>query len=73
MDPDTWPMGVSVREFLQKPKLGDFIDTLNTPKLRESQREKKQRLAEKNEQKSMKPSISEEVVTLTEQMETGEK
>lgn len=57
MDPSIWPKSISVREFKLKPVFGDFLPAQGTPYQRESQREKKQRLTEKNEQQT--PTTSE--------------
>lgn len=47
MDPDTWPSGNTVREFLLTPTLGDFIMPLFNDKQQEQQ---KQQSNEKNEE-----------------------
>lgn len=59
MDPDTWPRSVSVREFRLKTTLGDFMPILNPQVNRESQKEKKLRLGEKNQTPSMNQSNNE--------------
>lgn len=54
LDPDTWPNTISVREFLQKPTLGDYMPFLNTPRSQTAQRNKVQKTEQKNEQQPTK-------------------
>lgn len=62
MDPETWPNGNYVREFLSKPTLGDFI---LSSKSNLSQRDKKRKFAEKNVSKPTETTNQSESVIST--------